>query len=176
MYCVTFAVEYMAPELQTPAGSRSSTNRARYGSQIDQYSFGYSTHGGVVSNLMASLVGCACRIMMSEMINMKPPWPGMATAEEVSLAVSAGGRPSIATDLAASAPTGWIELMQQCWHQDSTVRPSFDEIHNRLKQIQGDNEVRRIEGSSCIITTQTSLLVATHDDPSLSEYYAMPIL
>ena len=72
---------------------------------------------------------------MSEMIIMAPPWQGM-TREEVSCAVAAGERPVIASELAASAPTGWIELMQKCWDQDPTNRPTFDAIHDALKPIR----------------------------------------
>ena len=86
---------------------------------------------------------------MSEMIIMAPPWQGM-TREEVSCAVAAGERPVIASALAANAPTGWIELMEQCWDQDPTKRPDFDAIHNSLTQVQGnmDSEGTESEGSS----------------------------
>ena len=72
---------------------------------------------------------------MSEMITMAPPWQGV-TREAVLSAVAAGSRPSIASELAASAPTGWTELMQQCWDQEPQNRPDFDAIHNDLKQIE----------------------------------------
>lgn len=72
---------------------------------------------------------------MSEMILMAKPWQGM-TREEVSCAVAAGERPVIATELAASAPTGWIELMQKCWDQDPTNRPTFNAIHDALKPLR----------------------------------------
>ena len=72
---------------------------------------------------------------MSEMVNMAPPWQGMTT-KEVSFAVAAGERPVIAPELAASAPTGWIELMEQCWDQHPTNRPTFDAIHDSLAQFR----------------------------------------
>ena len=72
---------------------------------------------------------------MSEMIIMAPPWQGM-TREEVSCAVAAGERPVIASELAASVPTGWIKHMQQCWDQNPTNRPTFDAIHDALKPLQ----------------------------------------
>ena len=72
---------------------------------------------------------------MSEMVNMAPPWQGMTTTE-VSCAVAAGERPVIAPELAASAPTGWIELMEQCWDQHPTNRPTFDAIHDSLAQFR----------------------------------------
>ena len=58
---------------------------------------------------------------MSEMVKMAPPWQGMTT-EDVSRAVAAGERPILAPELATSAPTGWIELMEQCWDQHPTNR------------------------------------------------------
>ena len=58
------------------------------------------------------------------------------TREEVSCAVAAGERPVTASELAASVPTGWIKLMQQCWDQDPTNRPTFDAIHDALKPLQ----------------------------------------
>ena len=72
---------------------------------------------------------------MSEMIIMAPPWQGM-TREEVSCAVAAGERPVIASELAASAPTGWIQLMEQCWDQNPSNRPTFDVIHDALKPLR----------------------------------------
>ena len=81
---------------------------------------------------------------MSEMVNMAPPWQGM-TPEEISRAVAASERPLIAPELAASAPTGWIELMQQCWDQDATNRPNFDAIHDALEQVQGSMECEGAE-------------------------------
>ena len=69
------------------------------------------------------------------MIIMAPPWQGI-TREDVSSAVAAGERPVIASELAASAPTGWIELMQKCWDQDPTNRPTFDAIHDALKPLR----------------------------------------
>ena len=83
---------------------------------------------------------------MSEMVNMAPPWQGM-TRDEVTHAVAAGERPIIAPELAASAPTGWIELMQQCWDQKSTNRPDFDAIHNSLTQVQGNMDCEGAESS-----------------------------
>ena len=70
---------------------------------------------------------------MSEMVNMAPPWQGM-TREEISRAVATGRRPTIAFEHAANTPTAWIELMEQCWHQDPKNRPSFDLIHDTLQQ------------------------------------------
>ena len=97
---------------------------------------------------------------MSEMVNMAPPWQGM-TREEISSAVAASERPFIAPELAASAPTGWIELMQQCWDQDPTNRPNFDAIHDvdALEQICRDVE-HAGEFDNASATRQTSRLRA----------------
>ena len=84
---------------------------------------------------------------MSEMVNMAPPWAGM-TSEEISRAVAAGQRPSIASELEASAPAGWIELMQQCWDQEPMDRPTFDSIYNALDPIQKSMGSQGVECSS----------------------------
>ena len=86
---------------------------------------------------------------MYEMVKMAPPWQGMTT-EDVSRAVAAGERPILAPELATSAPTGRIGLMEQCWDQYPTNRPDFDAIHNSLAQVRGnmDNEGAESEGPS----------------------------
>ena len=113
---------------------------------------------------------------MSEMVNMAPPWQGM-TPEEISRAVAAGERPSIAPELAAIAPTGWIELMQQCWDQDPTNRPNFDAIHDALEQVcRGVEHAREFENASA--TKQTRRLsvpdnVSNHEI-DMGMYYSVP--
>ena len=72
---------------------------------------------------------------MSEMINMAPPWPGM-TREEIFCAVDAGTRPSIVSENATSMPSGWSEVMHQCWDQDPAQRPEFSAIVEKLQQIE----------------------------------------
>ena len=86
-----------------------------------------------------TLAGCMCRIMMSEMVNMAPPWSGMKP-QELSRTVVTGGRPLIVPEHAASVPNGWVELMEQCWDQDAENRPTFDAIHSALKKIRNRND------------------------------------
>ena len=87
---------------------------------------------------------------MSEMVNMAPPWlPGMTQKEvTVSRAVAASQRLAISSELAASAPTGWIELMQQCWDQDPKSRPNFDVILGTLNQIESSILSQSTDGES----------------------------
>ena len=113
---------------------------------------------------------------MSEMIIMAPPWQGMTT-KEVSRAVAAGERPVIASELAASAPTGWIELMQKCWDQDPTNRPTFDAIHDAVEQICRDVEHARVFDNASA-ARQASRLYApdnTSDhEVGMGMYYSVP--
>ena len=113
---------------------------------------------------------------MSEMVNMAPPWQGM-TPEEISSAVATGERPLIAPELAASAPTGWIELMQQCWDQDPTNRPNFDVIHDTLEQVCRDVEHAR-DFANASATRQTSHLSvpdnASNHELEMGMYYSVP--
>ena len=113
---------------------------------------------------------------MSEMVTMAPPWQGM-TGEDVCHAVAAGERPLIAPELAASAPTGWSELMQQCWDQDPTIRPNFDVIHDALEQICR-NVAHTHEFSDASATMQTSRLFAcdnkSNHELEMGLYYSVP--
>ena len=113
---------------------------------------------------------------MSEMVNMAPPWQGMTPAE-ISQAVTAGERPSVTSELAANAPTGWIELMQQCWDEDPPNRPNFDMIHDALEQIRRDVEHAHAFANASA-TRQTSRLAASDDvsnhELEMGMYYSVP--
>ena len=113
---------------------------------------------------------------MSEMVNMAPPWQGM-TPKEISLVVAAGERPIIAPELAANAPTGWIELMQQCWDQDPITRPDFDDIHVTLNQLSSNAE-RDHAFANASATRQTSRLFApdntSNHELEMGMYYSVP--
>ena len=113
---------------------------------------------------------------MCEMVNMAPPWQGM-TRDEVTYAVAAGERPLIAPELEASAPTGWIELMQQCWDQDPTNRPNFDAIHDALEQVCRDVEHAR-EFDNASATRKTTHLFASDNTSNhkieIGMYYSVP--
>ena len=113
---------------------------------------------------------------MSEMIIMAPPWQGM-TREEVSCAVAAGERPVIASELAASVPTGWIKHMQQCWDQNPTNRPTFDAICDALIQIGRSVECAD-ECDNTSATMQTSRLGASKNTSNaefeVEMYYSIP--
>ena len=107
---------------------------------------------------------------MSEMVNMAPPWQGM-TPEEISRAVAAGERPLIAPELAANAPTGWIELMQQT-----------DPILMRFMTLFQEQVCRNVEHArefdNASAIRQTSRLSASGDasnhEVKMGMYYSMP--
>ena len=112
---------------------------------------------------------------MSEMVNMTPPWQGV-TPEEVSCTVAAGERPVIASALGASAPTGWIELMEQCWDQHPENRPEFDAIHNTLRQIGRNTECgHELDNAS---STRATCLAAPRNasncESEMEMYYSIP--
>ena len=89
------------------------------------------------------------------------------TAQEIPRAVAASERPISAPELAASAPVGSIELMQQCWDQDPTNRPNSDAIHDALEQICKDVEHAR--GFSNAGATRQTSRVRLPDDASNPE-------
>ena len=120
---------------------------------------------------------------MSEMINMTPPWPGMTRAE-VSRHVAGGGRPQIKPQHAADVPNGLTELMEQCWAQDPTMRPTFVEIYDKIKQMRsnvghGDHENNSAFDTSRQTRSETTRLVAHDDTPDhrmtdMEMYHSLP--
>ena len=85
--------------------------------------------------------------MMSEMVNMAPPWQGLTQAEVCSV-VASGLRPEISAGLAVDMPSGWSQLMNQCWNQEPTQRPQFKVIHELLDQIEISSDNDQITDNS----------------------------
>ena len=44
-----------------------------------------------------------------------------------------GVRPTVTSERAAKAPSGFIELMRHCWISDPTIRPQFHEVLSKLQ-------------------------------------------
>ncbi|KAK3279811.1 hypothetical protein CYMTET_12324 [Cymbomonas tetramitiformis] len=69
-------------------------------------------------------------IMLNEFISRIVPWNYTPIAD-IKEGVMAGERP----DIPLSCPRAMKNLIQDCWHQESSRRPSFAEIQDRLKQM-----------------------------------------
>lgn len=102
--------QWMAPELIEAV--YSDADKATYTQAVDVYSFG---------------------IILWESMSLRPPWKEFKRYFDVWENVKNGHRPSVDADQAADAPTGFVVLMSDCWHQDPARRPSFDVVHKTLR-------------------------------------------
>eukprot|EP00939_MAST-03C_sp_MAST-3C-sp1_P003762 g3762.t1 len=127
---------YMAPEIMRGMSSKD-IHALKYSGQIDVYSFG---------------------MILYETLELNVPWyqikPFFLYILEES--VVAGRRPQILRE--EDAPCGFVELMNDCWQQDATQRPVFDEITRRISMIKGRYNARasKSKDSGCITTTDDS--------------------
>jgi serine/threonine protein kinase len=69
----------------------------------------------------------AFAVMMFEMTCHQPPWDTGIGEKEIRENVSNGERPSLSDVCEKGAPTGWVQLMWNCWDQDAGRRSSFAE-------------------------------------------------
>jgi len=76
-------------------------------------------------------------IVLYEILTHEPPWEsasvetGGGASRTVFEKVAAGERPAVAVDRKASMPL-WCPLMEACWHQSPSERPSFGFIIETL--------------------------------------------
>jgi len=65
----------------------------------------------------------------------KHPYRGYSANDHMARVVQRGERPK----LEASWPKEFRDLLTQCWHQDSTKRPSFDQVRRTLAAMIGSD-------------------------------------
>lgn len=70
-------------------------------------------------------------VLFNEMLARRPPFAAVDGGRAVQLA-KAGQRPEIPLSVPADARA----LIQSCWHENPTTRPSFAQIHARLLAMQ----------------------------------------
>ncbi|KAG2489162.1 hypothetical protein HYH03_012388 [Edaphochlamys debaryana] len=68
-------------------------------------------------------------IMLNELITKTPPWTG-TSLPDMKANVLAGKRP----DMALSCPKVLCDLIKRCWDQSSSLRPSFLQVLDALKE------------------------------------------
>ena len=74
-------------------------------------------------------------IVMWEMLTHCEPWADEFTPKELNLLVDAvlqGRRPHVRRTDEGGAPNGFTDLMRECWAQDPSERPTFEDILQRL--------------------------------------------
>lgn len=69
-------------------------------------------------------------IMLNEMISRRVPFEGM-TVQQIRDAVPRGERPSIAHHCHRKL----VEVIEKCWCAESSSRPSFQEVHELVKEV-----------------------------------------
>ncbi|KAL2470118.1 Integrin-linked protein kinase family [Abeliophyllum distichum] len=72
-------------------------------------------------------------IMLYEMIEGAPPFSSKSPEEAVKLMCLEGGRPAFKSK--SKYPSDLKELIEQCWHPDCAMRPTFSDIIVRMDKI-----------------------------------------
>eukprot|EP00939_MAST-03C_sp_MAST-3C-sp1_P004823 g4823.t1 len=119
-------LEWLAPELLESQENLDESGQPLkatvYDQAVDQYSF-----------------GC----VMYESLELRPPWSHERKYKfsvEIYDAVMEKLRPPVTM----SAPKGFVDLMNLCWHQLPSQRPSFSDIAKSLEEIaQRERKSRR---------------------------------
>jgi serine/threonine protein kinase len=70
-------------------------------------------------------------IVLWECITREDPFRGLPPFQIVIGVGTKGLRPPIPTD----CPAHWAKFITDCWGEDPTTRPSFDEIMKRLEEM-----------------------------------------
>eukprot|EP01047_Picozoa_sp_COSAG01_P075321 COSAG01_NODE_12870_length_1672_cov_2.572155_2_plen_84_part_00 len=68
-------------------------------------------------------------LCLLEMVDCHLPWHGVATVPEVPLRVTSSSRPR---QQLRKATAQMRKLIEDCWNQDPSSRPSFSEIVGQL--------------------------------------------
>ena len=74
-------------------------------------------------------------IILWQMLSGEMPYQGMTREEHLQQVVLGDQRPSVTT-IKSKCPSGFIQLLERCWHGVYSQRPSFLTIYNELKSFK----------------------------------------
>ncbi|QTF49773.1 putative serine/threonine-protein kinase/receptor [Acanthamoeba polyphaga mimivirus] len=78
-------------------------------------------------------------IILWELLTREQPYKGMTPAAIAVSVIRDGMRPPISDEAVTAHSIEYIDLIKQCWHSDTIIRPTFLEIMTRLSNILGDS-------------------------------------
>ena len=106
-------------------------------------------------------------VVLWEMFSRQDPFPGMPPFQIVFAVGTQGLRPRLRPDW----PEDWVQLMTDCWAEDPSDRPCFDEVLDRLEVLEelGTPSPVRSESDSPMVT-DSSLKTLPISTPQHSDY------
>ncbi|AVK75014.1 serine-threonine kinase [Pandoravirus quercus] len=78
-------------------------------------------------------------IILWEVLTREQPYAGMSPAAIAVAVIRDDARPRMPDDLPAAHPQAYVDLVNDCWHRDPTVRPTFMEVMTRLSAMHGES-------------------------------------
>ncbi len=90
----------------------------------------------------------ALGMLANELWSEAAPWSGYSASDDITRQVLEGRRP----DIPSSVPSDVRPLIARCWHQDALLRPTADEIVQRL-----DVVVASLPHAAITLSTPTEL-------------------
>ena len=108
---------WMAPEIIRTMGKHDTTGFAQLTPSVDTYAFG---------------------IIMWEALMMLEPWSNVKVkwSHEIFDMVESGKRPPVDRAVRKAAPKGFEEIMESCWDQDPSRRPTFSWIIRGIQDVR----------------------------------------
>jgi serine/threonine protein kinase len=107
----------MAPEIIKTMGKHDTTGFAQLTPSVDTYAFG---------------------IIMWEALMMLEPWSNVKVkwSHEIFEMVEKGKRPPVDRAVLKASPKGFEEIMESCWDQDPSRRPTFSWIIRGIQDVR----------------------------------------
>ena len=108
---------WMAPEIIKTMGKHDTTGFAQLTPSVDTYAFG---------------------IIMWETLMMLEPWSNVKVkwSHEIFEMVEKGKRPPVDRAVLKASPKGFEEIMESCWDQDPSRRPTFSWIIRGIQDVR----------------------------------------
>ena len=115
--------------LQSYYQHRDANSNTSYSQKVDVYAFS---------------------MIMVELILHLPPWSNEQDEDDTTVfhKVVRGERPVIPQQVLAAAPEGWQDLMELCWQEEPSIRPSFENALSNLQKLLLKRSKRRSTTSS----------------------------
>jgi len=89
-------------------------------------------------------------IILWEVLEGKAPWDD-EKVYAIRKQVLRGNRPATTTALVATAPKYYAALMIRCWDHSPDLRPSFDQVHAELQDMQVRLHADAAHGNSSLV-------------------------